>query len=117
CAFSHSLTTTVFSQCRSGRFDASPRRATPKGHNLHLPRSSASIEVSYLHPNLSFCARGTHTMRVLAAFGSRPSPASKAVSRASAASAWLRDQHITTRRVGEPGQHPIGVVPCPVQPV
>jgi hypothetical protein len=28
------------SQCRSGRFDASPRRATPKGHNLHLPRSS-----------------------------------------------------------------------------
>jgi hypothetical protein len=27
-------------QCRSGRFDASPRRATPKGHNLHLPRSS-----------------------------------------------------------------------------
>src|SRR5712671_6881927 len=36
-------------------------------------------------------------MRVLAAFGSRPRSASRSVSRASAASAWLRDQHITTR--------------------
>jgi len=39
-AFSSSLTTTVFSQRSMRWFDTTPRRAMPKGHNLHLPRSS-----------------------------------------------------------------------------
>ena len=43
-AFSSSLTTTVFSQRSTRWFDISPHRATPKGHNLHLPRSTASRE-------------------------------------------------------------------------
>ena len=71
-AFSSSLTTTVFSQCSMRWFDTTPRRATPKGHNLHLPRSSTSIEVSYLHPNLSLSARGAHTILVLS--GMQPQP-------------------------------------------
>ena len=37
----------------------------------------------------------SRTMRVLAAFGSRPRPASRPVRRSSDLSAWLRDQHIT----------------------
>src|SRR5713101_3624895 len=40
-AFSPSLTTTVFSQRSLGRFEASLRRATPKGHDLHHPSSIA----------------------------------------------------------------------------
>jgi hypothetical protein len=37
-------------------FDASPRRATPKGQNLHHLHSTASSEVSYI--DLTLCARG-----------------------------------------------------------
>lgn len=37
CALSSSLTTTVFNQRSMRRFDASPRRATPKGHNPSSP--------------------------------------------------------------------------------
>jgi len=36
CAFSSSLTTTVFSQRSMRWFDASPRRATPKGHKSFI---------------------------------------------------------------------------------
>jgi hypothetical protein len=58
CAFSSSLTTTVFSQRSMRRFDASPRRATPKGHNLHLPRSTTSRSSTYNIKLLSMF--GTH---------------------------------------------------------
>ena len=59
CAFSSSLTTTVFSQRSMRWFDASPRRATPKGHNLHHLHSTASRRPPYIgllsalmaHPN------------------------------------------------------------------
>ena len=37
--FPRSLTTTVFSQRSTRRFEASPRRAAPKGQFLHLPNS------------------------------------------------------------------------------
>src|SRR5918998_2177975 len=57
-AFSSSLTTTVFSQRSMRRFDASPRRATPKGHNLHLPRSTTSRSSAYTIKLLSMF--GTH---------------------------------------------------------
>jgi hypothetical protein len=40
--FPRTLTTTVSNQRSSGRFDASHRRATPKGHNLHLSQSITS---------------------------------------------------------------------------
>src|SRR4051794_18080150 len=42
--FPRSLTTTVFSQRSTRRFEASPRRATPKGHFLHLPNSIINHE-------------------------------------------------------------------------
>jgi hypothetical protein len=51
-AFSASLTTTVFSQRSMRRFDASPRRATPKGHNLHHLHSTASNESAIATPSL-----------------------------------------------------------------
>jgi hypothetical protein len=34
------------------RFDASPRRATPKGHNLHHLHSTASKESAIATPSL-----------------------------------------------------------------
>jgi hypothetical protein len=47
------LTTTVFSQRSTRRFEASPRRAAPKGHNSFISRTAslafeekASYEVS-----------------------------------------------------------------------
>src|ERR1019366_2348306 len=48
CAFSSSLTTTVISQRSMRWFDASPRRATPKGHNLHHLHSTASRSPTYI---------------------------------------------------------------------
>src|SRR5918997_1172957 len=57
-AFSSSLTTKVFSQRSMRRFDASPRSATPKGHNLHLPRSTTSRSSAYTIKLLSMF--GTH---------------------------------------------------------
>jgi hypothetical protein len=57
-AFSSSLTTTVFNQRSMRRFDASPRRATPKGHTLHLPRSTTSRSSAYTIKLLSMF--GTH---------------------------------------------------------
>ena len=57
-AFSSSLTTTVFNQRSMRRFDASPRRATPKGHNLHLSRSTTSRNSAYTIKLLSMF--GTH---------------------------------------------------------
>ena len=55
CAFSTSLTTTVFSQRSRWRFEASPRRAAPKG----LPSSPAQHrfhELSYIEPPSTFVA-------------------------------------------------------------
>ena len=52
CAFSSSLTTTVFSQRSMRRFDVSPRRATPKGHNLHHLHSTASRRPPYIRTPL-----------------------------------------------------------------
>jgi hypothetical protein len=49
-AFSSSLTTTVFSQRSMRRFEASPRRATSKGHTLHHPYSTTSEAV----PTINF---------------------------------------------------------------
>jgi hypothetical protein len=46
-AFSSSLTTTVINQPSTRRFDATPRKATPKGHNLHHPHSTASRRTTY----------------------------------------------------------------------
>ena len=42
--FPRSLTTTVFSQRSTRRFEASPRRAAPKGQFLHLPNSIINHE-------------------------------------------------------------------------
>ena len=75
-AFSSSLTTTVFSQRSTRRFEASPRRAAPEGHNLHLPRSTAFRNLSYTklppafvtHPHHPLPPRRPH-LRM------RPSPA------------------------------------------
>ena len=56
-AFSPSLTTTVFSQRGMRRFEASLRRATPKGRNLHHPSSIAPDALSYM----STPSRSGHT--------------------------------------------------------
>src|SRR5271166_2123814 len=56
-AFSSSLTTTVFSQRSMRRFEASLRRATPKGRNLHHPSSIATDALSYM----STPSRSGHT--------------------------------------------------------
>jgi hypothetical protein len=42
-AFSLSLTTTVFSQRSTGRFGASPRRATPEGHKASISSTAPPI--------------------------------------------------------------------------
>src|SRR6266511_353855 len=68
CAFSASLTTTVFSQRSTRWFGASPRRATPKG----LPSSLAQhrIKESRLHqPPL--CVRDTRGCRKLSSLPER----------------------------------------------
>jgi thiamine phosphate synthase YjbQ (UPF0047 family) len=49
-----SLTTTVFSQRSMRRFEASLRRATPKGQNLHHPSSIASEHSSYIESSFPF---------------------------------------------------------------
>ena len=51
-AFSLTLTTTVFSQRSSGRFDAYPRRSTPKGQRSFISRTAPLQRVS-LH-DISF---------------------------------------------------------------
>jgi hypothetical protein len=51
--FPHRSPRTAFGRRSMRRFEASPRRATPKGHNLHLPRSTASAKISYLSTSLS----------------------------------------------------------------
>ncbi len=56
-AFSSTLTTTVFSQCSSRWFDASPHRATPEVPALHLPHSVHSQRGQLLHVDSSQRAR------------------------------------------------------------
>src|ERR1022692_3762865 len=46
-AFSSSLTTTVFSQRSMRRLDASPRRATPKGHQSFISRTAPQSVTRY----------------------------------------------------------------------
>lgn len=67
--FSHSLTTTVFGQCSSGRFEAFPRRTAPKGHS---PSSFTQhrIKKLYLH-QASFYVRDTHQHKPPAQHGRR----------------------------------------------
>src|SRR5918996_4338920 len=57
CALSLSPTTTVSSQRSMRRFDTSPRRAAPKGHDLHHPHSIESQRRPTPSPLL---AHGTH---------------------------------------------------------
>src|SRR5829696_329385 len=60
CAFSLSLTTTVFSQRSTGWFDARPRRPTPEGHTS-ISRTAPSPKGSYMSP--SFNVRDTQSPR------------------------------------------------------
>ena len=48
------LTTTVFSQCRSGRFEAGPYRQTSEGRALHHFCSFSSVMRGFL-PLMSDC--------------------------------------------------------------
>ena len=57
CAFSSSLTTTVFSQRSMRWFDASPRRATPKGHQSFIFCTAPQSATCY--PSAASCVRGT----------------------------------------------------------
>jgi len=52
------LTTTVFSQRSTRRFDALPRRATPKGQQASIPNTAPPIRRSCLHQP-SFSVRDT----------------------------------------------------------
>ncbi len=52
CAFSSSLTTTVTNQRSMRRFDASPRRATPKGQQSFITCTAPHQEISYGDPSL-----------------------------------------------------------------
>ena len=56
-AFSSSLTTTVFSQRSMRRLDASPRRATPKGHQSFISCTAPQSATRY--PSAASCVRGT----------------------------------------------------------
>jgi hypothetical protein len=56
-AFSSSLTTTVINQRSMRRFDASPRRATPKGHNPFITRTAPNSKVP-TRPPPSLVAHG-----------------------------------------------------------
>jgi len=49
---------TVFNQCSMSRFDASPRTATPKGHNPHHLHSTASRRTTY--PRIPLSALMAH---------------------------------------------------------
>ncbi len=72
CAFSSSLTTTVFSQRSMRRFDATPRRATPKGQQSFIFHAAAHRSRSPTYIHLALCARGTHTIFVFTGCSSRP---------------------------------------------
>src|SRR5664279_2508275 len=61
CAFSSSLTTTVFSQRSMRWFDATPRRATPKGHQSFISHAAAHRLRSPTYIPTSLSARVAHT--------------------------------------------------------
>src|SRR4051794_36791703 len=61
--FPRSLTTTVFSQRSTRRFEASPRKAAPKGQLLHLPNSIINHE-SRLPHRTPFDVRDTRVGKV-----------------------------------------------------
>ena len=59
CAFSSSLTTTVFSQRSMRRFEASPRRAAPKGHRSFISRTAPHPETHLPTWRAPLCVRDT----------------------------------------------------------
>ena len=53
-AFSLSLSTTVFSQCTTGRFSACPRRPTLEGQLASISRTAPPMRSSYMAPPSAF---------------------------------------------------------------
>src|SRR5664279_3680004 len=62
CAFSSSLTTTVFSQRSMRWFDATPRRATPKGQQSFIFHAAAHRSRSPTYIPTSPSARVAHIL-------------------------------------------------------
>jgi hypothetical protein len=57
-ALSPTLTTTVFSQCRSGRFQAGPCRQTPEGHDSSI--TSVASHTSRMAPSIPIRITAAH---------------------------------------------------------
>jgi hypothetical protein len=57
-ALTPTLTTTVFSQCRSGRFEASPCRQTPEGHDSSI--TSVASHTSRMAPSIPIRIAAAH---------------------------------------------------------
>jgi hypothetical protein len=60
-AFSSSFTTTVFSQRSMRWFDATPRRATPKGHKSFISHATAHLIEAVLPTSQPLLLRAWHT--------------------------------------------------------
>src|SRR5205085_3296045 len=56
CLFPHRSPRPSSANAASGRSTTSPRRAAPKGHNLHLPRSTTSRSPTYFKLLSTFVA-------------------------------------------------------------
>ena len=67
--FPRSLTTTVFSQRSTRRFEASPRRAAPKGQNSFISRTASSTTNPRLPHRTPFDVRDTRVGKVALAAG------------------------------------------------
>ena len=63
--FPRSLTTTVFSQRSTRRFEASPRRAAPKGQNSFISRTASSTTNPRLPHRTPFDVRDTRRGKVV----------------------------------------------------
>src|SRR5664279_2282057 len=101
CAFSSSLTTTVFSQRSIRWFDATPRRATPKGHQSFISHAAAHRLRSPTYIPTSLSARVAHTRSVSCRDASaNPTCSIRAAIAASTFRAWASLTQCTTRRVG-----------------
>ena len=60
CLFPHRSPRQSSANAACGRFRTSPRRAAPKGHNLHLPRSTTSRSPTYFKLLSTFVAHPHH---------------------------------------------------------
>ena len=60
CLFPHRSPRQSSANAACGRFRASPRRTAPKGHTLHLPRSTTSRSPTYLKLLSTFVAHLRH---------------------------------------------------------